>query len=494
MSNKDTLQSALNGIKVSLNLPDAERKVRQLLELDAAANSFKYVKSETIANGFKTVTSGVTDVVSQVEGSTPSQASYVLGVVQLDKSAAKAELVKVVSSSDQTDLTAITGKAELSKNGFLDISISAPFPEAIAEVIQTTTDLKPAQIKAIVNKNVKPELYTDGVFDTVVGDVIKSTNSISNTLNTSVASIVSKTETALGKLSFGFNGVLENLIEETFSPATNNLQSVAKIGDVLKTIDPKDITRIVELKNLGKISEAVDILQKYSDQLKAELEKIVNKIDNRAAKQLEPQPLNIDIPTRRTDNFTSIWREETTDIYKTKIFAPVIRTIEVETELANLRREVTEVIVETNGVEDSHITVEEWHELYKDKYDQGINPHFYITKFGIIHRGRPLEIDAFRLDASREVAERSIVILLEGTKSPISSKTMTEFKKLLDSIYKAKPGIQVFGVNQVNPGRASPYFDVPRYIKNTFGKYNVSDYNPSKDSPLTQKELLERRG
>ena len=89
MSKKDILQGALTGVENLLDLTDAERKSRQLRELDAAANSFKYVESETVANGFKTITSGLTDVVSQVQGSVPDQASYALGVVQLDKSAAK---------------------------------------------------------------------------------------------------------------------------------------------------------------------------------------------------------------------------------------------------------------------------------------------------------------------------------------------------------------------------------------------------------------------
>lgn len=492
MSNKDIIQGALFGIKNLLNIPDAERKAEELREVDLAANSFKYVAGGTVANGFKTVTSGLTDVVSQVEGSVPSQASYVLGVVQLDKSAAKSELVKVVGS-DESDLASITGNAALSKNGFLDVNISAPFPEAIAETIQSTTNLKPDQIKSIVNKNVNTENFTDGVLDTVVGDVIKSTNSLTNVLNNSVASITSQTNVALGKISFGFDSLLENVVEQSFQSAQVTLDSVAKIGDVVKTVDQADLKKIIELKNQGRISEAAKILAKYSDSPTATLEQTIRKVDNRAAKALEPEPINVDIPTRRTDNYLNLWREEFTSV-NSKIFDSVIRTEEVETELSNLRREVTEVIIEANGVEDDHITVQEVHEAYVEKYEQGINPHFYITKYGIIHRARPLEVEAKPLRDSNDNAERSIVILLEGTRAPLASKTMRELKKLLASIYRAKPGIQVFGYNQVNPGEQSPYFDVPRYIKNTFGKYNVSDYNPSKDTPLTQKELLERRG
>ena len=493
MSKKDIVQGSLQNIAGSLNLPDAERKASQLREADLAANSFKYVEADKVANGFKTVTSGTTDVVSQVEGSVPSQASYTLGVVQLDKSAAKKELVKVVSDADKTDLGNITGKTELTQNGFLDVSISAPFPEAIAEVVKSTTSLPSNQIKSIVERNVKVEHFTSGILDTVIGDVIKSANSFSNLLNSSVSSIVSQKNLAIKNISFGFDSLLENIVEQSFKSAQVNLDSIAKIGDVVKTVNKKDLQRIVELKNQGKVSEAAAILAKYSDSPTATLEQTVRNIDNRASKALEPEPINVDIPTRRTDNYLNLWREEFTSV-NSKIFDSVIRTEEVETELSNLRREVTEVIIEANGIEDDHITVQEWHEVYIEQYEQGINPHFYITKFGIIHRARPLEVEAKTMRDANDNAERSIVILLEGTRAPLASKTMRELKKLLASVYRAKPGIQVFGQNQVNPGEQSPYFDVPRYIKNTFGKYNVSSYNPAKDKPLTQKELLERRG
>lgn len=494
MSKKDIIEGSLESIAGFLNLPDVERKASQLREADLAANSFKYVEADKVANGFKTVASGLTDIVSQVEGSIPSQASYVLGVVQLDKSAAKKELVKIVSDADKTDLGNITGKTELTQNGFLDVSISAPFPEAIAEVVKSATDLPANQIKSIVERNVNVENFTDGILDTVIGDIVKSSNSLNNLLNSSVSSIVSQKDLAIRNISFGFDSLLENIVEQSFKSTQVNLDSIAKIGDVVKTVSKKDLQKIVELKNKGKIIEAANILEKYSDSPTSTLQQTVRNIDNRASKALEPQPINVDIPTRRTDNYLNLWREETTDIYGTKIFDTVIRTDEIETELSNLRREVTEVIVEANGVQDDHFTVEEWHQLYVEKLGQGINPHFYITRYGIIHRARPLEVEAKTLRDANENAERSIVILLEGTRAPLASKTMRELKKLLASIYRAKPGIQVFGLNQVNPGEQSPYFDVPRYIKNTFGKYNVSDYNPAKDKPLTQKELLERRG
>jgi hypothetical protein len=496
MSKKDLLEGGLTSLKVTIDLPNVERLASNLRETELAANSYKYVDKETIANGFKTITNSVTDVVSQVEGSVPSQVAFSLGVVQLDKTASKKELVKVVSTSDKTDLKAITGKDELSQNGFLDVSISAPFPEAIAEVVQTTTNLKPTEIKGIVNNNIRTEIFTDGVLDTVIGDVIRSSNSLTNALKNSVGTINRDKDLALNKIALGFNSLLENLVEATFQSAGVTLAAVSSKGDVVYNVPEKDVKRIIELKRQGKLDEAVVILQQYSDRDIATLKATILKIDNRAATALEPTPLSIDIQTKRTDNYTNLWREATTDI-TSKIFDSVIRPIEIETEIANLRREVTEIVIFAMGSRSGKsVNIEEWHNQYVRKYEKGFNPHFYINKKGVLYRGRPLEVKALNhsFGGYPDHSERSIFILLEGHGAPISDDTMNELRRTLEHIYRVKPGIQVFGINDIIPSNESPYFNVPRYIRNTLGKNNISEYNPRVKAPLTQKQLIEYRG
>ena len=496
MSNKDLLEGGLFGIKVGLDINDAENRIRSLRETDLVANSYKYVSSETLANGFKTIASGISDVVSQIGGSVPSQVEYSLGVVQLDKSAYRTGLVKTVGESDQTALTTITGEAALSSNGFLDVNISAPFPEAIAEVMQTTTTLSSSGIKDVVNNNINTELFTDGTVDTVLGGVIKSSNSLSNLLNDTVGSITSKTNIVLNSNSFGFNSFLENLIENTFKSANNTLAEVTKKGDVVYNISAQDLKKILNAKSQNDIEAAVDILEKYSDSPRAVLKETILKIDNRAAKVLEPVALNIDIPTKRTDNYVNLWREEFTSI-NSKVFDPIIRAIEIETEVANLRREVTEVIIFALGASRGNsVSVQEWHNQYVTKYEKGFNPHFYINKNGNVFRGRPLEVKSNNLSFGGypDHSERSITILLEGNKAPLSDYTMMELKKILSHIYRVKPGIQVFGLNDIVPSEETPFVNIPRYVQNVFGKSNVSEYSPRVQAPLTQKQLIEYRG
>ena len=85
--------------------------------------------------------------------------------------------------------------------------------------------------------------------------------------------------------------------------------------------------------------------------------------------------------------------------------------------------------------------------------------------------------------------KRSIKIHIEANEFPNDSQ-MKELKKLLKAIYKIKPGIQVFGNGQIK-GNQQPYFDVPKYIKNTFGKSNIQGYNPGKSESLTREQLVQ---
>ena len=222
----------------------------------------------------------------------------------------------------------------------------------------------------------------------------------------------------LNNSSSGFNGTIENLVETTFQSTEVLLNSVAKKGDVTYNVPPEDVKDIVTSKNNGDIDNAVKILKKYSDKSDADLKNVILKIDNRASTVLEPAAVSVHIPSKRTDDYNNVWREATTDI-NSKIFDPIADITELETELANMTREVTEVIVEAFAtVDGSTTTVEEWHQLYVDKYDQGFEPHYYINYAGVLFRGRPVDIKGtgFYYSGVPDHSERSILIALEEPK------------------------------------------------------------------------------
>ena len=355
----------------------------------------------------------------------------------------------------------------------------------------TVTTASKSEIKALVGENIDVNTFQDDILDDVLGDVFKDKKSILNNTLNAVGDVFKGTNKVLKEVNKGFGSLIQDIIEDVAAPASSAIASVTKIGDVQKYVPADQLKTIIELKTAGDINSAVKIMKKYSDKTDAELRTVVKSIDNRASTQIKPPTVQIDIPTKRTDNFKKLWREATTDI-NSSIFDYILNDGEIETEVANMEREVTEVVLmamgETNG---QPTTVEEWHQVYVNNKGLGYNPHLYISMHGVVARGRPLEVDGLGASAHNK---RSIIIHVEAIKGPFNSFIDIALKRVLKEIYNARPGIQVFGQNQINPKDTSPYFDVDVYIQRTFGKTNVPDYDPSKSPPLTRQQLANYRG
>ena len=492
MSSKDLLQDGMNALSRLLGQQSSSSATRELREVYDTSVSFKYKPDNTTSGGFQSLASADRDIVSSVEGSVPNQIQKSLGVVKLDPSAKSADLIKDVGS-DETDLTTITGDSRLSSDGFLDVAVSAPFPEALAEVVKSTTTSSSSEVKTIVGNNVSTELARDDILDNVLGDVLNTKKGTSNKAINAISNQNNSRSKVLNNSSSGFNGTIENLVETTFQSTEVLLNSVAKKGDVTYNVPPEDVKDIVTSKNNGDIDNAVKILKKYSDKSDADLKNVILKIDNRASTVLEPAAVSVHIPSKRTDDYNNVWREATTDI-NSKIFDPIADISELETELANMTREVTEVIVEAFAtVDGSTTTVEEWHQLYVDKYDQGFEPHYYINYAGVLFRGRPVDIKGtgFYYSGVPDHSERSILIALEEPNYMASTAQMNTIRKMFQSIFNVKPGVQVFGIHDIIRSTESPWWNVSLNVKNVFGKENIKDYNPNTTAPLTQKQLVD---
>ena len=492
MSSKDLLQDGMNALSRLLGQQSSSSATRELREVYDTSVSFKYKPDNTTSGGFQSLASADRDIVSSVEGSVPNQIQKSLGVVKLDPSAKSADLIKDVGS-DEADLTTITGDSRLSSDGFLDVAVSAPFPEALAEVVKSTTTSSSSEVKTIVGNNVSTELARDDILDNVLGDVLNTKKGTSNKVINAISNQNNSRSKVLNNSSSGFNGTIENLVETTFQSTEVLLNSVAKKGDVTYNVPPEDVKDIVTSKNNGDIDNAVKILKKYSDKSDADLKNVILKIDNRASTVLEPAAVSVHIPSKRTDDYNNVWREATTDI-NSKIFDPIADITELETELANMTREVTEVIVEAFAtVDGSTTTVEEWHQLYVDKYDQGFEPHYYINYAGVLFRGRPVDIKGtgFYYSGVPDHSERSILIALEEPNYMASTAQMNTIRKMFQSIFNVKPGVQVFGIYDIIRSTESPWWNVSLNVKNVFGKENIKDYNPNTTAPLTQKQLVD---
>jgi hypothetical protein len=496
MTIRQDLTNAFKSLERSLNSNPVQSQVNQVKQNFETAFSSVYKNQGSVVAGFKQVANTTTDVLQNVAGSVPAQVNQQIGVAKLDVSAAEKDLKKKVGS-DKTDLQTITGKAALVADGFLDVVIAAPFPEAIATALKTTTTLTGNQVIDVVQRNVDvlnsedqnvEDLAINSV-QNIVGNVFPDFKSVSSQLSNTVSSLAVNSQRLVNVANQGFSSLVENTIEQALS-STQNL-----LGPVINQSVPKgDLKRIIELKQQNKLSEAAKILSKYSNKTTAELEAVIALINNKASAQVTESKTPVNITVQRTDSFKNTWRETSTDVNNKNVFTPVIGS-EVTAEVLGMTREVTEVVV--MFLPGPGATIENYHTLYVENYDIGFNPHFYIGYDSVIYRGRPLEVEASSRTKliTNNHNQRSILIAVnidaESLYHKFAPGQRDKLLLLLDQIIIAKPGIQIYSAAdvgwEINAGEDA--LNVPLFVKQKLGKTNIPNYDPTTQDPLTTTQL-----
>lgn len=497
---RQTLTNGINDLTKALNTRDIDKQIQAAKDKFDTSLTTVYKSNGSVSGGFQQLTNPATDVLSSVSESLPEEIQKQVAVVKLDASAAESQLRQEVGAL-RTDLETIVGKATLAADGFLDVVVSAPFPEAIAAVLKDTTTLTGKQILSIVEENVRIDNILNEVDDNiidpvknVVGNLFPSLVSASSLLNNSVSQLVINSRTLLDRSEFGFNNLIENIIEKTKAPAFSIISSAAVIDGVRQTIPPDQVKKILELKAASNISGAAEILKKYSDKSLGELEALLSTINNKASNQVSDSQSPRDLKVVRTDNIVNLWKEDATDP-NSGVFSEIIGK-EITAEVLNMNREVTEIIVVF--LENANTTIQSYHELYTNKYNIGFNPHFYIGYDAVTYRGRPINLEAKQTQLiTNEHYKRSIIIGVNVDEKSRTHKLATgqpqKLLSLVDQILEAKPGLQVFGAKDVgwNYTTETDALNVPLFIKQKLNKVNIAGYNPKTQPPLTTTQLAE---
>lgn len=497
---RQTLTNGINDLTKALNTRDIDKQIQAAKDKFDTSLTTVYKSNGSVSGGFQQLTNPATDVLSSVSESLPEEIQKQVAVVKLDASAAESQLRQEVGAL-RTDLETIVGKATLAADGFLDVVVSAPFPEAIAAVLKDTTTLTGKQILSIVEENVRIDNILNEVDDNiidpvknVVGNLFPSLVSASSLLNNSVSQLVINSRTLLNRSELGFNNLIENIIEKTKAPAFSIISSAAVIDGVRQTIPPDQVKKILELKAASNISGAAEILKKYSDKSLGELEALLSTINNKASNQVSDSQSPRDLKVVRTDNIVNLWKEDATDP-NSGVFSEIIGK-EITAEVLNMNREVTEIIVVF--LENANTTIQSYHELYTNKYNIGFNPHFYIGYDAVTYRGRPINLEAKQTQLiTNEHYKRSIIIGVNVDEKSRTHKLATgqpqKLLSLVDQILEAKPGLQVFGAKDVgwNYTTETDALNVPLFIKQKLNKVNIAGYNPKTQPPLTTTQLAE---
>lgn len=492
MSNREKFQDKVNELNSSLN--DETRAV----EVDTVVKNFDVAKSHLftedgeIKGGFKTIVNASQNVVDGVKESKPSQVED-LSIMQLDKSASN-KTIKTLTSDEITNYTAITGVSENSQNGFLDVVISAPYPEALSTALKNNVEnIEKVEIETAVRRLIDLDEHDDPNIQSVIDNAYKTISSQSKVANKAVANILNSSSQLLKKSQSGFGSTIENLVEKTFRSAESILSPALYKDGIAKNITEEDLQKVVQFANNKRYDKAALILTEYSDKTLLELSDLVKQINNKASNNLlNPDISPLDLEIQRTDIFKNLWREENT-LLDGKVLKPIIGN-EITPEVLNLERDIKEVIVMFLPKKDT--TVEEYHQLYVDAYNHGINQHFYIGYDSITYRGRPLEIESKNTRCiTNNHFEKSIIIGINVDETSQDNKIkpgqVDNLVELLEQIITAKPGIQIFSAKDVGwvYDVNTEALDIQVLLKSRLKRPNSEDYDPKTSDPLDQETL-----
>lgn len=186
---------------------------------------------------------------------------------------------------------------------------------------------------------------------------------------------------------------------------------------------------------------------------------------------------------------------------------PYISSIEeLQAELRNVDREVTEVVVHwTETHTDKNIGSEEINKYHLDLGLNGIGYHYVIRRDGSLQRGRPVNIAGQHAPTNNHDT-RSIGIVFvgginvpSGTPNPenfLSVQSLTRsqlntFDHFCRSFYAVFPGGQIVGHSEIDEDEVDPGFEVIDYVASVFGK--TSKFTDIlNQSPLTVEEILQK--
>ena len=184
------------------------------------------------------------------------------------------------------------------------------------------------------------------------------------------------------------------------------------------------------------------------------------------------------------------------------VFTYVSSVEELDTEFAEISREVTEVVIHASETfTNKNIGAIEINNIHNELGHDGIGYHYVIRRDGRIQRGRPVNRQGEHAPVNGHNEYSIGVVMIGGLDGPVETPVVrnsagsftraqyTALEQFIGAFYRQYPGGQVFGHSDVDENELDPYFDVVDYIESVFRKKNKT-LEPSERGPLTPVEII----
>lgn len=378
-------------------------------------------------------------------------------------------------------------------------SAEEEFSLGIQNIKNSITDVKNLATKAKeVKQNVKD--LTD--IENLTGgknpkEVIKSVNSAAlsrvkfTEASEKVNSII-QTRIAKG----GEVGIVQSLSKELLTDVNK------QVKDFAPKLSSKEIERAINLSqgDAQDQSDAIKLLSDRSGKSYNEIKSFIKTIDTTIASSTKPVPSEFIFEEPYViGSYEKQWKNGQGD----PVFPYISSIEEMQAEMKNITREVTEVVVHwTETPTNKNIGSEELNKIHLESGLKGIGYHYVIRRDGSLQRGRPINIQGDHALLNNH-DERSIgIIFVGGINAPsgtpnlenfVSVQSLTRsqfntFDHFCRSFYARFPGGQILGHNDVDPREYDPGFNVREYVAANFDKQSKFT-NPQEQSPFTIDEI-----
>lgn len=294
----------------------------------------------------------------------------------------------------------------------------------------------------------------------------------------------------------GSNGIIQELSTETLTDLKKQVKKFApKLTD-------KDITRVINLSqgNSQEFSQAVELLFQATGKPASEIRAFLKTIDTTITKATAPELENevFDEPYV-IGSFEKSWRDGEGD----PVFPYISSVEELQAELRNIKREVTEVVVHwTETPTNKNIGSEEINEQHLEAKLNGIGYHYVIRRDGSLQRGRPANKEGEHAVANDHNKRSLAVVFVGGINAPSETRNIQDFLSVQSltrsqfntfdhfcrAFYDVFAGGQIVGHSDIDELANDPGFDVRAYVKANFDK-DSKFTSPLKQSPFTIDEI-----
>ena len=294
----------------------------------------------------------------------------------------------------------------------------------------------------------------------------------------------------------GKTGIIQSLSAETLT----NIKKQVK--DFAPSLSPAEIQNIISLSQGDSVdqNEAANILYKRTGKPFNIIKNFLNTIDATISSATrEPPSEFVFAEPYIIGSYEKEWKGGRGD----PVFPYISSTEELQAELRNISREVTEIVVHwTETTTNKNIGSEEINSYHLASNLDGIGYHYVIRRDGSLQRGRPVNIEGQHSPLNNHNTGSIGVVFVGGINVPsgtpnpenfISVQSLTRsqfntFDHLCRAFYSTYAGGQIVGHNDIDLNEDDPGFDVREYVLANFGKNSLFT-DPANQSPFTVDEI-----